>query len=309
MKKLLICLLFCSCLLTGCSFQFDMDSSDKTSEEPKKTKIPANAITAVVTDEEQGIDGSVIKLSDFEIKLPKGYVYGKKEYKKSKGDTTPNSMIYYVWKEDEEVNYVLDTDTRIMLYIYDGLDENSPHKELTDQQAMIAMKTNYINQFASVVTLRDRYYDTSAVTSSDNKFYVWQFKGSSGESALTAYSEICYPKGYYGITAIQNKTTDANRNFYNFIFSNDNTGEFWKKSEYDSLMGQIKKSLNFSKFGGGVENPKMVDVSNGYSYEQLVTDELYKENNTEKKVGGLFYNVLLYYVSETGRSYERVNID
>ena len=84
MKKLLICLLCCSCLLTGCSFQLDMDSSNKTSEEPKKTKKPANAITAVVTDKEQGIDGSIIKLSDFEIKLPKGYVYGTKEYKQGK---------------------------------------------------------------------------------------------------------------------------------------------------------------------------------------------------------------------------------
>ena len=102
MKKLLICLLCCSCLLTGCSFQLDMDSSNKTSEEPKKTKKPANAITAVVTDKEQGIDGSIIKLSDFEIKLPKGYVYGTKEYKQGKNDTTPNSTIYYVWQEDEE---------------------------------------------------------------------------------------------------------------------------------------------------------------------------------------------------------------
>ena len=74
-------------------------------------------------------------------------------------------------------------------------------------------------------------------------------------------------------------------------------------------MGQIKKNLNFSKFGGGIENAKYVDVLNGYSYEQLVTDELYKETNTDKKVGGLFYKVLLYYVSETGRSYGRVNID
>lgn len=309
MKKLLICLLCCSCLLTGCSFQLDMDNSNKTSEEPKKTKKPANAITAVVTDKEQGIDGSVIRLSDFEIKLPKGYVYGTKEYKQGKNDTTPNSTIYYVWQEDEKVDYVLDTDTRIMLYIYEGLDENSPHKEITDRQGMTSMKSTYLNHFASVVTLRDRYYDTSAVASSDNKYYVWQFKGNSGDSLVTAYSELCYPKAYYGIMGVESKTTDGSRKFYNFVFSNDGTGEFWKKSEYDSLMGQIKKNLNFSKFGGGIENAKYVDVLNGYSYEQLVTDELYKETNTDKKVGGLFYKVLLYYVSETGRSYERVNID
>ncbi len=171
------------------------------------------------------------------------------------------------------------------------------------------MKSTYLNHFASVVTLRDRYYDTSAVASSDNKYYVWQFKGNSGDSLVTAYSELCYPKAYYGIMGVESKTTDGSRKFYNFVFSNEGTGEFWKKSEYDSLMGQIKKNLNFSKFGGGIENAKYVDVLNGYSYEQLVTDELYKETNTDKKVGGLFYKVLLYYVSETGRSYERVNID
>lgn len=297
-KFLTICMaLVCSfLLLTGCA----MNSTEETVAE---SGPPADAIFPVMADGANGIKSNKIDLTDFTLTLPEGYVYGKVDYEEA-GYTT-----YYVWQDKKNKEYSFELDADIMLYIYDGLDVNSPHREINKAQALASIKTGYMNYFANLVTLRNRMTDAEVCSSDDGRYYTFCFTGNSGEYITTTYSDMCYPKTYYGIYTMEVKTNDSDRQYYGFIFSNDSQGEIFKQSEYENLLEQIKQQFNISKFYSLPNADQALDYSNGKSYKQLVADVLYEKEGTNYIERGTFYNSLLYYIEATGRGYVRKNVD
>jgi hypothetical protein len=103
------------------------------------------------------------------------------------------------------------------------------------------------------------------------------------------------------------ETDDSDRNFYGFVFSNDALGEIFKESEYNDLMKQIMEQFAITEFNGSLES--RVDVTGGYTYEHLITDSMYTNNDGKILKRGIFYNTLMYYVVKAGRNTERTNVD
>lgn len=302
MKRFILMIIFALMipvvLLSGCT-PGEEEEVETTSQEPE---FPADAIRPVFLDEEAGVKAKEIPLSDFTFTLPDGYVYGKVE-NESEGYTT-----YFVWQDKEDKLYSTALDGDIMLYIYDGLDANSPHKEISKKQALISMKTGYINHLGGLVTLRNRSYDSDVGLSDDEAYFTYTFCGNSGEYFTTTYSDSCYPKTYYGIYTLNAEVDASARRYYGFVFSNDSTGEIFKQSEYETLLEQIKSLFGISTFYC-VPTEEYNDFTNGRSYEQLTAPVLYENPQTGYIVRGTFYNSLIYYVETTGRDYERTNVD
>lgn len=287
-----IALLSSFLLLTGCG-------KEPVEEGEVKKEYPKNAILPVFTDEDEDIKSTEIELTDFTFTIPDGYTYGKVDYE---GYST-----YYVWQDKEDKEYSFALDGNVMLYIYEGLDTNSPHKQLTNTQAKMCLSNSYSSLFRNLISAKNVYYDADISTSDDDRYYALCFTASGGEYLTTTYSEICYPRTYYGIFAMEQTTETSDRRWYGFVFSNDAEGEIFKESEYNYMLSQIKTALNISSFytqavPGSFNYNAFYDVSNGRSYEQLVGDE------SGENVG-LFYNTLLYYVETLDREYERKNVD
>ena len=293
-KFLIICavMMFSLTGLVGCSAK----------EEVVESEYPAGAIFPVIDPDRGGLNSTTIPLTDFNFKIPRGYVYGKVDYKEG-------YTVYYVWQDKRDKEYSFELDSDVLLYIYDGSDESSLHKEINKGQALSSMKGSYMANFANFVTLRNRMPDAEAGVSDDQRYFTFTFTGNSGDYVSTTYSEMCYPKTYYGIYALESYTNDASRQYYGFIFSNDSEGEIFKQSEYENLMSQIKTQFSVSKFYGVPGVDPAIDYSDGRSYRQLVGDVIYEKEGTNYFERGLFYNTLLYYVETTDRTYIRRNVD
>lgn len=274
---------------------------DMSEEQVDQKTLELTEIKLVpVMDKETGEPSKVVPLTDFELVLPDGYVYGRIEQMEY--------TMYCVWPETVERDlYFLDDD--IVLYVSEGVDTNSPHKELTDYQVQTSLRDRYMSYFYTPVLLAESSTDSGTVLSDDGLNYVLSFTGKSGEALYTTYGDVCYPKTYYGVYVMDAEVTEASRSWAGFVFSNDGTGEIFKKSEYESLFAQIKTAYHISSFYNDAwyEVPAELVVTNGWSYEQLAGEVLYEDESG--KTYGLFYNTLLYYVVQDGRGYERTNVD
>lgn len=311
MKRMMIlglAMILSALLLTGCdlgSLMVEDTVDTAVSGESTEPTVPEGAVCPVMADNEKGIKSTTIQLSDFALVLPKGYAYGKVDY------GTAGYTAYYVWQDDGNREYVHELAGDIMMYVYEGLDVNSPHVHLGPGQVLSCFSSVYMERFRSLVNGAVFSIDSDFTSSSDGKYYLNCFTGKSGEYIATTYGTHCYPKTYYGIYAMEQTTTTSDRRWYGFVFSNDATGEIFTEKEYTYLLGQIKTNLSVSAFYT-VASPDSIfydpsqDVSQGRSYEQLAGSY---DAETGTQVDGLFYDTLLYYVETLGRSYERENID
>ena len=239
-------------LLSGCEISFSDGFGGRKSEEV--SAVPEGAVSAN--------DQGKFEIGDISIKLPEGMKFGMKE--------TDNGKSYYVWDTDAE--YVLPTDSDILLYAYYGNDINSPDGELTEQQARLSMKQTYAEQFRAEVEAKPLLADP--MTTSNDNWFILQFTGYSGDYMQTSYSTMCYPKYYYGIYTLQKTTEEFNRNYYGFVFSNDSTGNVFSEHDYNSIYKQIRSAFSITEFYSIPQNPvsydAMKDVSDGYSYAQFL---------------------------------------
>lgn len=303
-KLLVLCIfiILVASLLCGCDAALN-SLLGTTEETVAEEVIPMGAVFPVMADEAKGVKSREIQLSDFTFMIPEGYVYGKVDYE--------NYSIYYVWQDKADKEYALELDMDNMLYIYDGLDVFSPHQLITESEALRSITGAYIGNFRTLVTGKNFNVDPSVVYSSDERYYIASFEGRSGDYLTTTYSSVCYPKTYYGIYGVERRTVTSDRRYYGFIFSNDARGEIFTKSEYESLLGQVKEALSIEKLytlhnADSVFYDPATDVSNGRSYEQLVGAA---ETESTSEIRGLFSDTFLYYVETIGRSYERENVD
>ncbi len=231
-------------------------------ESTEETSLPAGAV--------EQLDGNEIEMQDITLRLPDKYHFGT--------DDMESGKVYYVWNTDEE--YVLPTDSDIIMYIYEGTDLASPDSSLEEADARISMTQNYVQIFREMVS-GSVICDPQAIL--NGEWYALQITGNSGEYLFTTYNTLCYPKQYYGIYAVQNTTDeDSNhRRYYGFAFSNDSTGNIITEQEYNSLIKQIKEAFTISTFYTNPQNEAYydpaIDYSKGYSYSQIET--LFK--NTE----------------------------
>ena len=276
-------------LLTGCEgFEIVFDGGSNDPEETTGPTYPEGAILPACDGENASIKSREIRLTDFTLTIPEGYVYGEKEHEGYK--------TYFVWMDEEGKDYATETDTDVMLYIFDGIDENSPHQEITEDQAQRSAET-YMRYMEELMdgNLKD---DVRGVLNRDESLYVSCFTGYGGEDIDTTYGVSCYPKTYYGMFAVQFTTTTKCRQFYGFCFSNNGEGEIFKESEYTYLLEEIKSKLNVEKLYTRHQTEDdydpLRDVSNGRSYEQMLI---------------LFDNTYIYYVETMNKPYERQNVD
>lgn len=311
-KKIVLLAMLCLSLLllSGCS---ELSGSPNNGEEEPVVEVPAGAIFPVLADEEKGIKSRSIELRDFTLELPEGYVYGKVDYEVENASKKKNTYsAYYVWMDNNtEREYIFETDSCILLYIYEGVDTNTPQKELTAQQLMTSIRS-YASYFTNMVAMKEGYYEQEPVTTTDSKYNVLSFTGQSGNYITTTYNDICYPKAYYGFFLGSAVTDNGERNFSGFVFSNEEEGEIFTRKEYDSLMKQIKSGCKIGEFNGiGIAGlPPKEAKTNGFSYDELVDEALYTNTETGKiMANGVFYKALLYYVNMDGRDYERWNVD
>lgn len=253
-KKRIFCLL-AACLLavvlSGCSIEFSNGIfPNGNSEEEEQNAIPSGAAVAE--------EGSKIELSDFTLTIPDGMKWGTL--------TTDTGNAYYVWDKDKE--YVLPTDSDIMLYIYEGKDTASPDSELTSREARYSIAQTYMQIFRESV---DGKISADPDIVSNDDWYVLQLTGYSGDSMATSYGTYCYPNYYYGVYVLQKTTDTYNRNYYGFVFGNDSTGALLEEEDYNDLYGQIKSAFSITEFytAPQLEYDESKDYSNGYSYAQL----------------------------------------
>lgn len=240
-------------ILGGCSISFSdgINFSGSSGEEETVTDTPSGAAVAE--------DRKKIDMGDITLTLPDGMKYGTLE--------TDTENVYYVWGTDKD--YVLPTDSDIILYAYSGKDTASPDEELTDSEARYSISQTYMQVFRESV---DGRISTDPIVVSNDEWYVLQLTGYSGDYLTTSYGTMCYPKCYYGVYTLQKVTDSYNRNYYGFVFSNDSTGAIMDEADYNDIYGQIKRSFSLTEFytAPQLEYDEATDYSNGYSYEQLV---------------------------------------
>lgn len=310
-KKMILLVMLCLSLLLSACASTDASTDSASGEEEVVEEIPIGAILPVLADEAKGVKSREIELKDFTLQLPEGYVYGKVDYEvENQAKKTNTYTTYYVWMDEEEREYVFETDTCIMFYIYEGVDTNSPIKELNDGQRKTSVQS-YMNYFLNILTVSFTTYDSPyPIDTSDAKRCVYSFTGKSGNYITTTNGDICYPKSYYGYFLMDNEVTDgSDRNFNGFVFSNDDTGEIFRETEYNDIVRQLKSAYGISEFRGGILNAEL-DSTNGLSYNQLV-DEVILRSDYDGSIleRGVFYKTMLYYVTVTGRDLERWNVD
>ena len=82
---------------------------------------------------------------------------------------------------------------------------------------------------------------------------------------------------------MQRETATHTREYYGFVFSNDNTGDIFAEEEYNSVFDQIKSAFSLTTFYSlnSIVYDPMQDTSKGRSYAQL---------------DGLFHNTKNYYI-------------
>lgn len=251
----------CALMLSGCSISFS-DGISLSGESTEETSLPTGAV--------EQLDGNEIEMQDITLRLLDKYHFGT--------DDMEIGKVYYVWNTDEE--YILPTDSDVIMYIYEGTDLASPDSSLEEADARISMTQNYVQIFRQMVS-GSVICDPQAIL--NGEWYALQITGNSGEYLFTTYNTLCYPKQYYGIYAVQNTTDeDSNhRRYYGFVFSNDSTGNIITEQEYNSLIEQIKEAFTISTFYTNPQNEAYydpaIDYSKGYSYSQIET--LFK--NTE----------------------------
>lgn len=310
MKRFIAAMLIAAFMvtLTGCSELSGVLGTTAPNGDSGENSVPVGAILPVFEDEEQGIKSTKIEFADFSLTIPEGYAYGKKEYTvDNMAGKTNTYNTYFVWMDAEDKEYVFDTDTDIMFYIYEGVDTDSPHPTLDKRTARAALRTVYANYFTNLVGLRNGLFEADTALNSTDEYWTLCFTGNSGVSISTTYGDTCYPNSYFGFFVMEAETDDSDRNFYGFVFSNDALGEIFKESEYNDLMKQIMEQFAITEFNGSLES--RVDVTGGYTYEHLITDSMYTNNDGKILKRGIFYNTLMYYVVKAGRNTERTNVD
>ena len=285
--------------LTGCGevgFNIDMDEVSSSEKDMEIAEIKLSAEVDEATDKPK----TIIKLSTFDLQLPTGYVFDEIE----QNDYTA----YCVWAESAVTEDLYITSRDVMMYLYEGTDANSPHEELEDYEVDSSLGT-YMSFFEEPLELYDLNLDCDAILTENGKSFAYSFTGSGGEPVTTTYDASCYPKSYYGIFVMDAERTGASRNWAGFVFSNDGTGEFFKKSEYLSLLSQITDAYSIENFNIEYTDdvPAELRVKSGRSYELLAGEKIY--DGDYGTYYGLFYNTLLYYVVTEGRGYERTNVD
>lgn len=303
-KRILGLILATAALMTslaGCGkVGVEVDMSEEKTEADQKDLALTEVKLIPIMDKETNTPSKVIPLTDFDLILPDGYIFGKIEQ--------VGYTMYCVWPETVEGDqYFLSSD--IMLYVSEGVDANSPHKELTEKQIRTCICDRYMNYFLSAAALSQTSTGSYTLPTDDGKSNIVPFTGKGGEALFTTYGAGCYPKTYYGIYVMDIESVDASRSWAGFVFSNDGNGEIFKQSEYENLVSQIKKAYRISSvYRSSEDTPAELDISNGWSYHQLACEVLY-EDKTGETTYGLFYNTLLYYVMRDGRGYERTNVD
>lgn len=238
--------------LSGCSISFsDGINFSGKSDVGVESNVPNGAVVAES-------DGK-IAMKDITLTLPDGMKYGVAE--------TDTGKVYYVWNTEKE--YILPTDSDVIFYAYEGMDAASPDKELADSEARYSIAQTYMQIFREGVNGKI-IADPSVV--SNDKWYVLQLTGYSGDYITTSYGTMCYPKCYYGVYTLQKLTDNFTRNYYGFVFSNDSTGIIIDEAEYNDIYGQIKKAFAITEFytAPQLNYDEATDYSKGYSYEQIV---------------------------------------
>lgn len=303
-KSIIFSMVFLCIVLSGCS-KLKLPSG---STEDETFEYPVGALLPVM-DEAKEITSTKIELTDFTLKLPDGYVYTKVErtMESDNGNSIPYNL-YYVWQKKSDNEYILDYDGDTLLYIFEGVDTNSPHKSISSAQAKQSISL-YASILTSAVSSTIPVFDTEPVITSDKKNYAISFYTNSGNYTTTTYGENLYPKTYYGLYTLNTKNVNASRKFYGFIFSNDTEGEIFKQSEYENLFSQIKKAFGITEFYYVKSRVPELQFKTGRTYEDLVKDVIYEQQQPYLLERGLFYNTLLYYVNTTGRDYQRKNVD
>ena len=257
MKKI-VCgsmMFLCALTLSGCSISFS-DGISLSGESMEENSLPAGAV--------EQLGESEIKMQDITLSLPDRYHFG--------ADDMENGKVYYVWNTEKE--YVLPTDSDVVMYIYEGIDLASPDSSLEEADARISMTQNYVQIFRQMVN-GSVVCDPQATL--NGEWYTLQMTGNSGEYFFTTYNTLCYPKQYYGIYVVQNATDeDSNhRRYYGFILSNDSMGNIIMEQEYNNLIEQIKEAFAITTFYTNPQNEynydPALDYSKGYSYSQIET--------------------------------------
>ena len=312
MKRTITVLMLCICvLLSGCSISKLEDTSLEGTNGTENTEYPVGALLPILSDENTGSKATKIELEQFTLTLPEGYVYTKIErtLESGGGNAIPYN-VYFVWQDKPDKDYVLEYDGDVLLYIFEGKDTNSPHKNISEGQAQFSLN-NYENIMTTALTAKNTLKDNGdlPIVTADKETFARTFTANSGQEITTTYGEMIYPKTYYGLCTLDVNNEGATRNFYGFIFSNDTEGEIFKKSEYENLFGQIKSAFNIQEFHYTEAQPPEIHFKTGRTYDELVKDVIYQNKENGILHRGLFYNTLLYYVNTTGRSYERKNVD
>lgn len=266
-------------LLMGCGMQKNVTKNDDMEPE-----IPLDVIYPELEHGNKDVKSREIELTDFTVEIPEGYTFGKKEQE----DYTS----YYVWKDEKGKEYSCESDGDIMLYLYDGVDKKSLHEEITDNEARESFMNTYFSYIRN--TVQGKFNVDPAVTySADGKYFICCFDGYSGDYITTTYSAMCYPKTYYGIFTLQKNTSTFDRQFYGFVFSNNENGEILKENEYNYFLDKIKSQFDITEFYSVPQNPlnydELKDISSGRNYAQMRS---------------LFENTYLYYGERNGKSDE-----
>lgn len=238
--------------LSGCRISFSdrYSSANKADLETESTALNG----AIVAENDRKI-----VMKDITLILPDGMKYGMEE--------TDAGKVYYVWNTEKD--YIFPTDSDVIFYAYEGMDAASPDKELTDSEARYSIVQTYMQMFQKCVNGKT-IPDPSVV--SNTEWYTLQFTGYSGDYIMTSYGTMCYPKYYYGVYMLQKVTDNFSRNYYGFIFSNDNTGAIMSEAEYNDIYWQIKKVFAITEFytAPQLNYDEATDYSKGYSYKQIV---------------------------------------
>ena len=155
-------------MLSGCSISFS-DGISLSGESTEETSLPAGAV--------EQLDGNEIEMQDITLRLPDKYHFGT--------DDMESGKVYYVWNTDEE--YVLPTDSDIIMYIYEGTDLASPDSSLEEADARISMTQNYVQIFREMVS-GSVICDPQAIL--NGEWYALQITGNSGEYLFTTYNTL-----------------------------------------------------------------------------------------------------------------------
>lgn len=210
---------------------------------------------------------------------------------KQEETTTAGDSEVFVFDKDA---YITAYNENITLYVYSGIDRNSPAENLTSTQVKLSLRSYLDKSLGANEQLKNVAYAGSVpdIPSweliaeespshmnplTNGEYYVGTFTADSGEPISSTYGENFFPKKYFCIYLLEKEKDEAGsvRRWYGFVLTNDGVGDYMDEEMHKDFYGMLTDEFGITLYPTEIWDTSFYvydegkDYRNGLSYEQF----------------------------------------